>query len=46
MNNLDQIIPYGEVLTPTEAEFKDFKTYVNKLALSPRYKNSSLIKVK
>lgn len=45
MKNLDAIIPYGEVLYPTEEEFKDFRAYVNKLALSPKYATSSCIKV-
>lgn len=45
MNNLDAQIPYGDVLYPTEAEFKDFRAYMTKLALSQKYANSACIKV-
>ena len=45
MQNLDATVPYGEVLYPTEEEFKDFRAYVTKLALSPQYATSSCIKV-
>ena len=29
MSDLDSIIPYGKVLTPTVKEFADFSTFVN-----------------
>jgi len=45
MKNLDAIVQYGEVLYPTEEDFKDFRAYVTKIALSPKYASSSCIKV-
>ena len=45
MNKLNEIIPYGEILYPSEEEFKDFRTYFTKLALSPKYATSSCVKV-
>lgn len=38
-------IPYAEVLHPTEAEFKDFRRYVNGLSQNPKYANASLVKI-
>jgi len=38
-------ISYGEVLYPTEEEFRNFRSYVSKLATSPRFADASLIKV-
>ena len=33
--NLDKIVPYGPELHPTEAEFRDFKSYVYRVAKMP-----------
>lgn len=45
MKHLDKRIPFTEVLHPSESEFRDFRSYVNKLSQSPRYANASLLKI-
>lgn len=45
MKGLDEQIPYGHIVYPTDAEFKDFNAYMTKLSQSPKYKDASLVKV-
>lgn len=40
------MIPHGDVFYPTEEEFRNFRAYITKIALSPQYANASLVKVK
>lgn len=43
--NLDDKIPYGIVLHPTEEEFSDFRSYVYKVVKNPKHKEAGFIKV-
>lgn len=43
--NLDKIVPYGPVVHPTEAQFKDFKKFVYGLAKNPEYLRAGAVKV-
>jgi hypothetical protein len=38
-------IPLGEILKPTEKEFKDFKSYIYKVFTNPKYKDCGVIKI-
>jgi len=44
--NLDKMIPYGPTLHPTEADFKDFKNYVYRVAKMPQVKNCGCVKAR
>jgi len=43
--NLDQQIPFGVELHPSEKEFKDFKSYVYSIIESPMYRDLGCVKV-
>lgn len=43
--NLDEIIPFGPTLHPTEAEFRDFKSYVYRVARLPRVASCGCVKI-
>lgn len=45
MQNAIDLIPYGDVLYPTEEEFSNFRSYVSKLATCSKYADASLLKV-
>lgn len=38
-------IPLGEIVRPSEKEFKDFKSFIFKLFTNPKYKDCGVIKV-
>lgn len=43
--DLDKAIPFGPTFHPTEAEFRDFKTYVYKISSLPEIKKCGCAKV-
>lgn len=45
MKSLDAQIPFGQVFTPTEAEFRDFRQFVNAVSTNPKLRHVGCFKV-
>lgn len=41
----NQTIPFAPTLHPTVEEFRDFRKYVDRLFVNPKYTNAGCIKV-
>ncbi len=45
MQNMQEQVPMGVVLRPSEKEFKDFKKYLYSVLENPKYQNAGCVKV-